>query len=88
MARPRLTPHLVESRVLCEAMHTPRWPQRAMAAKLAAVSCRVTDRGLPVNTPTARHCPRDAGTGNAVQYQAFVFNFRPNFGINLSQSRC
>ena len=31
-------------------------------------------RGLPINTPTARHCPW-ALAGNAARYQSFVFNF-------------
>jgi hypothetical protein len=28
---------------------------------------RELERGLPINMPTAEHCPRDAGTGNAAQ---------------------
>jgi hypothetical protein len=51
-----------------------RRPQRD--CKLAAL--RRTENwsdGLPINTPTARHCPHDAATGNAAQYLAFVFNF-------------
>jgi len=31
---------------------------------------------MPINTPTARHCPHaERGRGNADEYQASVFNF-------------
>ena len=45
------------------------WPQIGRAPVLVRAK-----RGLPINTPTARHCPW-ALAGNAARYQAFVFNF-------------
>jgi hypothetical protein len=39
-------------------------------------NARALERGRPINAPTAWHCPRSgAGTGNAAQYRAIVFNF-------------
>jgi hypothetical protein len=46
-----------------------------MAANWPRSHARELDRGRPINTPTAGHCPREAGMGNASQYQASVFNF-------------
>ena len=45
------------------------WPQIGRAPVLERAK-----RGLPINTPTARHCPW-ALAGNAARYKAFVFNF-------------
>jgi hypothetical protein len=42
------------------------------------------DRGLPTNTPTAGHCPREQATGNAYEYQAIGFLISPERGITLT----
>jgi hypothetical protein len=56
-----------------KSARSPLQPQGALGRD--PLGCKNADRGLPINTPTAGHCPHNVGTGNAAQYQAFVFNF-------------
>jgi hypothetical protein len=46
----------------------------------AAVSCHLTSRGRPINTPTAEHCPRDAGHGQCRSINKYRFLSSPELG--------